>query len=663
MNKKYILYLVTGIVSFALFYNSLGNDFVFDDESVVQNNLSIQSLSNIPKFFTADEGFHKVIGRYYRPLVSSTYAIDYAIWGLNPYGFHLTNILIHVISCLLLLSILIRLFAKYEHGLLAALIGALVFAAHPIHTEAVSWISGRTDSLVTLFFFASFLMYMKFTEDENGKLPMYLSLLFFVLGLLSKEMIVTMPVFILLYDFVLRKKDIEYFKKNLAAYIAFAAVTLIFLFVRYLLLKDIPDREAYLYFYGKDSATAFFTMMKTIPVYFKLLLYPVNLLYHYNGTIPDASSLGDVKVIVSLLFVLAFLVFAFYLFKKHSVYSFAILFFLVSLLPVLNIVPTMNLMAERFLYISSFALTLAVSYAAACYINDKNRIPVAVVALIIVSTFVFLTFNRNEDWKNNDTLYSTADGIDGNVLLVNAGNIYANKKNYPEAEKRYRRAIEIRDNSILAHHNLGLIFLLSGKIDSAEIKFKKGLEIDSLAPDGYLQLSNIYQQRGEDDKAINMLEKLQTIVPNYRNSAELLAMLKQGGIRGTLEGSNLPEELAANQISILEKRSFNYYRRSKFEEALSDLNKLVELNPSGRSGYYNNIALCYTELKNQSMAKEFFLKALDADGKNINALNGMADIYEKEKNIDKAVEMYNKILEISPDDGNAKSKLESLRKK
>jgi len=208
-----------------------------------------------------------------------------------------------------------------------------------------------------------------------------------------------------------------------------------------------------------------------------------------------------------------------------------------------------------------------------------------------------------------------------------------------------------------------LIFLLSGKIDSAEIKFKKGLEIDSLAPDGYLQLSNIYQQRGEDDKAINMLEKLQTIVPNYRNSAELLAMLKQGGIRGTLEGSNLPEELAANQISILEKRSFNYYRRSKFEEALSDLNKLVELNPSGRSGYYNNIALCYTELKNQSMAKEFFLKALDADGKNINALNGMADIYEKEKNIDKAVEMYNKILEISPDDGNAKSKLESLRKK
>ncbi len=663
MNKKYILYLVTGIVAFALFYNSLGNDFVFDDESVVQNNLSIQSLSNIPKFFTADEGFHKVIGRYYRPIVSSTYAIDYAIWGLNPYGFHLTNILIHVISCLLLLSILIRLFGKYEQGLLAALIGALIFTAHPIHTEAVSWISGRTDSLVTLFFFASFLMYIKFTEDENGKMPLYLSLVFFILGLLSKEMIVTMPVFILLYDFVFRKKDIDYFKKNLFAYIAFAAVTLIFLLVRYLLLKDIPDREAYLYFYGKDSATAFFTMLKTIPVYFKLLLYPVNLLYHYNGTIPDVSSIGDIKVIFSLMFVLALLVIAAYFFKKHSVYSFAILFFFVSLLPVLNIVPTMNLMAERFLYISSFALTLAISYAAVCFINDKSRIPVAVIALVIVSAFVFLTFNRNEDWKNNDTLYSTADGIDGNVLLVNAGNIYANKKNYPEAEKRYRRAIEIRDNSILAHHNLGLIFLLSGKIDSAEIKFRKGLEIDSLAPDGYLQLSNIYQQRGEDEKAISMLEKLQTIVPNYRNSAELLAMLKQGGIRGTVEGSDLPEELVANQISILEKRSYNYYRRSKFDEALKDLYKLAELNQSGRSGYYNNIALCYTELGNQPMAKEFFLKALDADGKNVNALNGMADIYEKEKNTDKAAQMYNKILEINPADGNAKSKLESLRKK
>ena len=151
-NKK-LLYLVIAIVSFLVYYNALNNDFVFDDESVVQNNQSILTLANIPKFFTAEEGFHKVIGRYYRPVVSSLYAVDYAIWGMNPFGFHLTNVIIHVIASLLLLMVLMKLFGDYKNGLLAALIGALIFAVHPIHTEAVSWISGRTDSLATLFFF------------------------------------------------------------------------------------------------------------------------------------------------------------------------------------------------------------------------------------------------------------------------------------------------------------------------------------------------------------------------------------------------------------------------------------------------------------------------------------------------------------------------------
>ncbi len=662
LNRKF-LYIIIGIVSFAVYYNSLKNSFVFDDESVIQTNPSIQSLSNIPKFFTADEGFHKVIGKYYRPLTSTLYTVDYALWGLDPYGFHLTNVLIHVISCLLLLSVLLKLFGNYENGLPAALIGALIFAVHPIHTEAVSWISGRTDSLVTLFFFASFLFYIRYAGEEKGKAALWLSLLFYVLGLLSKEMIVTMPVILLLYDFVFRKKDFGYFKKNFLAYSLFAAVTVAFMALRYLLLKDIPDRTTYLYFYGKDGATAFFTMLKTVPVYLKLLIYPVNLLYHYNGTIPDSSSLADVKVIGASVFILVLIGLSVYFFRRQSVYSFAILFFFVSLLPVMNIVPTMNFMAERFLYITSFALSVLISFVTVTYVNRKNIRFVVPLFLAIAFIFAYFTYNRNEDWKDNDTLYSKADGIDGSVLLVNAGNIYANKKNFDEAEKRYRRAIEIRDNSVLAHHNLGLIFLLKNKIDSAEIKFKKGLEIDSLAPDGYFQLSNIYQQQGKTDEAIRMLEKLQTISPNYRNTAEMLAMLKMNGTNMNVPGNKMSADLVMNQREVLEKRSFSLYQQQKYEEAIKDLTELVELNKDGRSGYYNNIAICYDGLNNLQKAKEFYQKALDLDPKNVNALGGMAYVYLREKDRNKAISYYRKVLEINPSDENARNKLDSLNAK
>ncbi|MCE1164296.1 MAG: tetratricopeptide repeat protein [Bacteroidetes bacterium] len=657
LNRK-ILYIIIGIVSFAVYYNSLSNAFVFDDESVIENNSSIQSLSNIPKFFTADEGFHKVIGRYYRPLTSALYTVDYAVWGLDPYGFHLTNALIHVISCLLLFAVLLRFFGGYKNGLLAAFIGSLIFAVHPVHTEAVSWISGRTDSLVTLFFFASFLLYMKFTESDEGRKPyLYISLLFYILGLLSKEMIVTMPVFILLYDFVYRKKDPGYIRKNITAYVLFAAVTVVFLFIRYMLLKDIPDRTTYFYFYGKSAATAFYTMLTTIPVYFKLLFYPVNLLYHYNGTIPDAESLGDFRALASALFILVLIGLSVFFYKKQSIYSFIILFFLVSMLPVMNIIPTMNFMAERFLYISSFSLSLLAAFLFVKYANERNIKVLAVIFVIIAAAFAYLTYERNAEWKDNDTLYSKADGIDGNVLLVNAGNIYANKKNYDEAEKRYRRAIEIRDNSVLAHHNLGLIFLIKGKLDSAEVQFRKGIEIDSLAPDGYFQLGNVYQQEGRIPEAISMLEKLQSFAPNYRNSGDLLAMLRQ---KPSQNGS---PDIPANRIDELEKRSFSLYQQGKYEDAIKDLNVLLEMSKNGRAGYYNNIGICYDGMGNLSKAKEYYRKSIEIDSANVNALGGMAYVFLRENNKMKAIEYYEKVLAVNPNDEGARFKLDSLNGK
>jgi|WetSurMetagenome_2_1015567.scaffolds.fasta_scaffold30680_2 protein O-mannosyl-transferase len=659
--KPVYCYFTIALFSFLVFLNTLGNDFVFDDESVVQNYEAIRNLSNIPKFFTAQEGFHKVIGNYYRPIVSTTYAIDYSIWDLTPKGFHLTNNLINLIASLFLFAILYSLFKKYKFGILASLIASLIFTAHPVHTEAVSWISGRTDSLVTLFFFAAFYFYVVYFDERDRKF-LILSLVFYSFGLLSKEMIVTFPVIIILFDFMWKKRAIKEILGDWKIYAYYIGLTVIYLIVRYSLLHGVIERTKYNYFYDKDFITVLATMLKTIPVYLKLLIYPVGLLYHYNGVIPDSNTLLDRNVIFSIILIFALIILSIVLYKDYGKISFCILFIFVTLLPVMNIIPTMSFMAERFLYITSFSLPLLIAFLIAKYSNEKNKNAIISISLIIILALTFLTVKRNSEWKDNDTLYSTCEGIDGSVLLVNCGNIYANKKQFDEAEKRYRRAIEIRTNNVLAHHNIGLIYLLRGDLDSAEIKFKDGLAVDSLAPDGYFQLANVYQQEGKINEAVAQLEKLQTFAPNYRDSKSLIEMLKTGNIPQTPNiTGDAQGQLNSKQIALLEKRSYNYYQQGKYKESIKDIEEMVKLNLPGKSGYLNNIAMCYQGMGDTEKAIEYFSEAFKINSQNINALAGIADCYRIRGDKNKAIEYYKKVLILNPTDEIVKKKIDSLK--
>lgn len=657
-------YFIVALFSFLVFYNTLGNDFVFDDESVIQNYPAIRDLSSIPKFFSAEEGFHKVIGNYYRPVVYTTYTIDYSLWGLNPYGFHLTNNIINLIASLFLLAILIRLFAKYKYGLLASLLASLIFSAHPVHTEAVSWVSGRTDSLVTLFFFAAFYFYITYSELKENKYIIF-SFVFYALGLMSKEMIVTFPVIIILFDFLWKKKSIKEIFEDWKLYSLYFGLTVLYLLIRYSLLHSTIERTTYNYFYGKDFITAFATMLKTIPMYLKLLVFPVGLLYHYNGVLPDSNSFADAHVLLSLLLILALLFASVYFYKNNNKISFIILFVFVTLLPVMNIIPTMNFMAERFLYITSFSLVLLIAYLIAKYINKENLKIVVGLSVLVIVIFSILTIKRNSEWKDNNTLYSTAEGVDGSVLLVNCGNIYANNKQFDEAFKRYQRSIEIRYNNVLAHHNLGLIYLIRGNLDSAEIKFKDGLKVDSLSPDGYFQLANVYQQENRIPEAIARLERLQTIIPDYRGSKAIIDNLKSGANDSPqlIPRSDMNGKVDAGKVKELEKRSYDFYQQGKYNDAIKDINEMMKINPFGKSGYLNNIALCYEGLGDNDKAKDYYMQAVKLDTNNINALSGLAGNYLKTGDKKKAVEFYNKILKINPNDRNSRRKIDSLKAK
>lgn len=662
-------YLLIGVLAFVVYANSLSNDFVFDDDSVVLSDPTIMTLSSIPKYFTGQEGFHKVIGKYWRPVISASYAIDYSLWGFNPLGFHLTNIIIHIINCLLFFKILLLMFPpgvkkktkQYEYALLAS---AVVFAVHPIHTEAVTWVSGRTDSLSFTFFVAAFIYYLKYSSSSNVKrADVYIIMMsiFYILALLAKEMAITLPAAIIMYDILTGKvNSLNELKKKAFVYSLLVILSFLYLFSRWLVLKDVPERVTYFYFYGKDFATTLLTMLQTLPLYFRLLIVPVGLVYHYSGYLPYVNSFANLNVLFAMLFIIVMIAFIFFFYKRSPIVSYAILFFFLTLLPVLNIVPTMNFMAERFLYIPSMMVSLFIVVLLFQISSLKSRNVFYTLTILLIAVYSFLTIQRNPDWKSNDALFMSAEGKPGTVTYVNIGNIYANKNEIDKAEIYYRKAIDLRDESLIANNNLGKVFMVRGNYDSAYYYINKAYYLDTLSPEPMFTLAQLYSRFNKIPEAITELEKIQKITPNYMNSVQLLEQLKKPELP---EQPNTQADSTQNAqlISQLDRESFNDYQNKRYETSIKKLQQLVKLNPSGAAGYYNNIGVCYMNQNQLEDAKKYFELASEEKADFSMAFNNLGTVYDKLGDKDKAKEFFLKAIEADPNNQNAKDNYQKIK--
>lgn len=665
------MYIILAVITFAVYANSLSNEFVFDDESVVQGDPTITQLSNIPKFFTGELGFHKVIGAYFRPVVSTSYAVDYAIWGYNPMGFHLTNVLIHVINSLLFMTLLMLMFKKSQspYKSYIILITSLIFALHPIHTEVASWVSGRTDGLAATFFFAAFIFYLKYSLQPSNK-NLALTLLMYILSLMSKEMAITLPAVIILYDMLINKERFnELLKKRLFVYGSLVIISVLFILLRTWALSQVVPRQTYFYFYGRDFMTAVYTMLQTLPLYFRLSIAPYGMLYHYSGYLPDAHSITEFRVIFAVFFIVVTTGAATYFVKRSPYISFAILIFYVTLLPVMNIVPTMNFMADRFLYIPSIFVSIIAASVLFRYFTKRSYNLVMIISAAVLIVFSYMTYSRNKDWKNNDSLFLSAEGRPGVVTYINIGNIYANKGNFDVAELYYRKALDLRKESVIGHNNIGKIFMVRGNFDSAYYYINEAYKLDTLSPEPQFTLAQMYQRKGDIQNAVKWLEKLVTFAPNYNNASELLAQLKavkqeetknqtsplNQNLQPVLKDENL------EKVRVLEESSYKNYQAKNYDKAIDELNELIKIMPDKSSGYYNNIGMCYMDQEKYKDAIDNFLIAVKKDNKFSSAYNNIGTCYERMNDIPKAIENYQKAVEVDPNNELARKNLAKLK--
>lgn len=488
------------LVSVAVFSNTLSMEFIWDDHSQVLNDQKIRRLGNIPSMFTSNvwggvKGEYQT--PYYRPLFSVSLASDYAIWGESPFGYHLTNILLHAASSVMVFLIGLRLFK----GTIPALFASIIFAVHPVHVEAVTWISARNESLCALFMFASFYCYLLYKEEKKAHY-IAVSLMMFFSALLSKEMAVTFPGLILVYELCFGEGSL---KDKVKQPIVFCLLIIPYFVLRLIFL----ERGTFI---SAPLPVRFLTSAGIIVEYLRLLILPINLKVIYHIPLQKIFSVREVLVPFAVLAgVIAGLVM---LWKYEKRLFFCLSWIFITLFPISGL-PVILLpvpMAERYLYIPSAGFALAigalfssimvkkgagtVSQGTPGGVIDQIRpvfIPVALgVALSIILSL--MTFQRNYVWSDD---YSIGKAMikDAPYFAVgysHLGSVYKKQGKLDQAIGYFMNAIKLNPNLPESYNNLGLVYIELGRFDDAIGQFQKALSINPKDPEVHINLAGAY---------------------------------------------------------------------------------------------------------------------------------------------------------------------------
>lgn len=561
-NKSWISIILIIILGCIVYANSMGGKFLYDDERLVKNNVYIKQWSNLPRIFTEDIGagagsvyFHY---NFYRPIQMLTYMVDYSMWGTMPFGYHLTSILLHIAVAVAIYFLIGRIFDNKT----MAFFTSILFMAHPLHTEAVSYISGRADLLAALFILLCLVFYVK-DLAENSPECFIMTIASYILACLSKEYSLITIFLILLYHYTFGRKI------RWHTFGSIIAVTAIYIFLR-LTVFNFP--VVYQTVHGSffERLPGFFVAFFG---YLRLLILPFGLHMEY-GT--PFFSFIDPRAIIGMAAFAAIVFWAAKSRRNNRSVFFSIAWFILALLPVSNLFPINAYMAEHWLYVPSIGIFMLASYGLyRLYDRDKLK-PVAIgIFLCMVIFYGTLTVQQNVYWKDPITFYEKT--LEYNK---NNGRIYANlATEYMQAgqEERaievYKKAVSMMTDSAGAYNNLGITYANLARHREAVEAYSKAIELNPSFAEAYSNLGVSYSTLGESAKAIEAYKKAIDINPNYADAY-----------------NNLGSEYADPA------------------EAITAYKKAIEINPHHANAYYN-LSRAYGAIGNQEEAMKMYRRA------------------------------------------------------
>ena len=547
--KVFFIFLVLGLLIYA---NSFQNKLFWDDDDNIVKNVYIKSWKFLPNYFKenliAGAGLHS---NYWRPLLLFSFSLDYKIWKLNPFGYHLTNTILHIFNSLLIYYLLFFIFKNKK----IAFLTALIFLLHPLQTEAVTYVSGRGDSLSIFFVLLAFIFYC-FAKERNKNKYLVLSSCFFIFALLVKESTIFFPALILLYEVLYPSKKL---KDILTRILPLFLIAFIYILLRLTILNFGQT----LNLYGEENIFTqnihyrIFTFLKILLIYFSLYFAPIHL--HMERTTEILTTFFHPAVIISLIILILIIFVSYYFFKKgNKIFAFGFGLFFISLFPFSNIfVPISGLLYEHWLYFPLVGLSLILAYLFNFLFFEflpklkLNKFFRLILFGIFIFFLVFLsarTILRNFDWKNpitfyNQTLkYSETTRVHNNLAMA-----YDEEGDFEKAISHYKRAIEISDIYPQTHNNLGNTYKEMGETEKAIEEFEIAIKMDKYFFVAYNNLANLYFEQKEYDKAIEVYQNYLKITPK-----NLITLYNLGTI---------------------------YYIKKDYDSAILTFQKILEIQP------------------------------------------------------------------------------------
>jgi tetratricopeptide (TPR) repeat protein len=595
---------------------------VDDDAYVYKNDYVQQGLSwkSIQWAFSADSSS---VAGHWHPITWLSLMLDYEFFGLNPYGYHLTNLFFHILNAILLFLIFHRMTkAIWQSAFVAAL-----FAIHPLHVESVAWVTERKDVLSTFFWMLTMGTYVFYVERKTFS-RYFIILVFFMVGLMSKAMLVTLPFVLVLLDYwpLNRFQATQPSSDRLGKWhrvrglvwekIPIFILSGVFSFIPILAVKNAHTMNTSLSFIGRFR-NAFLSYV----IYLWKMIWPSNLaiFYPYPAEIEKWQILGAVLILIGIS------AFVLWMRKRFPFLLVGWLWYLGTLLPVIGIIQAgSQAYADRYTYIPLIGLFIIVAFTIPILINNLSyrRMIINIVAVILLMGLITATWIQVTHWKNSKVLmehalavtsnnYIAHDGLGGDLLI---------KGQKLQAEQHFNEALRIKPNDTIALYALASLYEAEGKKSEAMMLYKKAFQSDPWLAAAYYKLAIFYYRQGNFQEAINCLMEALRIDPGqatvYNTLGNIMDTIGKTdeAIKYYNKALNIKPDFVETHINLGEL----FFMHDKMEEAKEHFKKAIQIKPNSIEAHFNLAILLLAQRKSEEAVQEF-REVIRIDPNNVNA--------------------------------------------
>jgi tetratricopeptide (TPR) repeat protein len=620
------------VITFGVYFQNVFHEFTYDDQKALLDDPRIWQWDIEAFVFHRGHRWPLVV----RPL---TFMVDYSLFGFSPVGYQLHNLFWHTL-CVVLVFFLLKKLTQTDFF---SFFGALIFAIHPIHVEAVSNITNRKELLALAFLLIAFLCYIRFLEENSSrKWGWFLAgVLSWGFGFLSKQVAIILPLLLVAYEFLLVHRDQRFLTKNIYLPLGLIGVGsfALILYAHYVLditnfQASVPLSYTLKGYLGELTYLALVaTSARSFWNYMQLLVWPSGLCP--NHLVELSTSFLDLRALLSWFWLIAFMIIAMTVSKRWPVVAFGMLWFFISYIPISNWLPSAYILADRYMYMPSVGYSIVLVALGQFFFGwllrtrPQRAIGIAsFLAAALTVGYTSITLAYNGHWSNQETIMTYM--LRCNPLSPQAYNglgiFYIKQGLYEKAAQNFSRSIEL--GNLISYDNRGNAFYGMGNYQAALKDYNHVIALKPGWERPYNNRGTVFYEMGEYEAALKDYSHAISLNPGWGEP-----YLNRGIL---------------------------YLAQKKYESAVDDFTQALD-KLADQSRVYNARGLAYEKLDNWTMAQEDYGKAISSNPSNAEAFFNLGRVQLHNDELDAAILSYKKAKKLAW--GKAEDVLKVLRKK